>query len=586
MAAPTTHDRRSDVSGSRRGRSGPAVPATSTRPSPAPEPSADIDVSLAHRKIQVEPDRAGDGYLSAHTADRLDVDGLLALLRVRADLLQVRAPSLPAGQGVQRIESPEWARLFPLPKPEPIAVPAPDPRFAAMVVHPIVRPAWGRDRRLPFVSRIEAPSGQPLPVAPRRPVEVDAWAYVDVDAVDPPDPARELLHDLAPSVGGLPALPRLRMATERPVRRDVQARAVEMNRVPQHGRSEPAPVAEHASPAERASPTEHQHARPPVALRPTPPPPPPPPPPPEVPSYRPGPMIPPVPPPNPASPGAFPVHTRSGAGGCLARLLAIGVLALIAWVGVDMALEEWVGAQGRLADSLASAGVEPQTELPPLLSQGEPNAVFQVLLACDPTVLDCRKTLHWLTAWQAKEAEAPTIPALGPPRLVFLQRVGDDPDALTVGAALQALDAQDLFWSSVPALAEPSQSMQIEALRLLVDLAGGKGTRWERDRTDPDTQLHVRTDRTMAEALEVPAGVGVLASGQPLDPTVLRSAESLQAALAVSALALQRAIETHAGDVAAGQLSLLQGQKPMVQQRYLHWILRSQRMGPVPPPAP
>jgi hypothetical protein len=395
-------------------------PAGSVRPSPAPEPSADIDVRLAHRKIQEEPDRAGDGYLSAHKADRLDVHGLLDLLRVRADVLQVRAPSLPAGQVVQRIAS-------------------------------------------------------------------------------------------------------------RPV---------------------------------------------------------PPPPPPGVPAHRPGPAIPPMPPSNPEPSGAFPVHTHNGAAGCLGRLLAIAVLAFFALVGVDMALEEWVGAQGRLADSLASAGVEPQMDLPSLLSQGEPNAVFQVVLACDPTALDCRKTLNWLTAWQEKDAAAPAVPALGPPRLVFLQRVGDDAEALTAGAALQALDEQDLFWSSVPALAKPSQSMHIQALRQLVETVGGKEIRWERDRADPDTQLHVRTDCTMAEALEMPAGVAVLASGQPLEPTSLVSAEALQAALAVSAHALQRAIETHAGDAAAGQLALLQGQKPMVQQRYLHWILRSQRMGPLPPTAP
>jgi hypothetical protein len=282
-----------------------------------------------------------------------------------------------------------------------------------------------------------------------------------------------------------------------------------------------------------------------------------------------------------ASPLPLPTVTirkRTAAPQFFARLLVLGTLVLAAWNGVDLLLHGWVLYQDRLVESLQNAGLRVEHRLPPLNALGDPDAPLQIVVACDAAQAPCRQLLGRTLAAR-DQAGMPT-------RLVWLQRPEDTETSAQVAAVLQAAQTQQVLWPVLRRLATVGGTPSQHELEAAVEAVHGFARRLQRDLDDPENLLHIATDRTMAEALEIPDDVSVLVSGRPLQPRDVRDPASLEAALQREAAALQQAMDAADGHVEAAWLRLVADRPARVRDRYVAWILRGERARALPEARP
>lgn len=285
----------------------------------------------------------------------------------------------------------------------------------------------------------------------------------------------------------------------------------------------------------------------------------------------------PAPPATPALP-VLRTQVRTAAPRFFARLVGLATLVLLAWNGVDALLHAWVVYQDRLVQTLQDAGLRVDHRLPPLNAVGEPDAPLQIVVACDAAQAPCRQLLGRVLGAR-DQAGMPT-------RVVWLQRPDDSDASAQVAAALQAAQTQQVLWPVLRRLATMGGTPTLKQIERTVEDVHGYARRMERDLDDPDNLLHIATDRTMAEALEIPEDVSVLVSGRPLRPQDVGDPSSLEAALQKEAATLQKAMDEADGHVEAAWLRLVADLPARVRDRYVAWILRGERARALPDARP
>jgi hypothetical protein len=266
-------------------------------------------------------------------------------------------------------------------------------------------------------------------------------------------------------------------------------------------------------------------------------------------------------------------RVRSAAPRFFARLAALAFLVLAAWQIVDLALHGWVVWQEHLVQTLQNAGLRANHRIPPLAALGEADAPVQIVAACDAIEPSCRTLLGRLLNWRDRHADDT--------RLVWLQRPAAEPDSEQLAAALQATASQSVLWPVLRRLSTEPGRLTVAQVQKAVVAARGFASRWQRDLDDSDVLMHVVTDRTMAQALEIPEDVSVIVSGVPLLAGDVRDQATLDTALDLRAA---QAIAT-GGDRAA-LLALLAERPKRVRERYDAWILRGERLSALPREAP
>lgn len=268
------------------------------------------------------------------------------------------------------------------------------------------------------------------------------------------------------------------------------------------------------------------------------------------------------------------VRQRTAAPQFFARLGGLAVLVLLAWNGVDALLHGWVMYQATLVESLQNAGLHIDHRLPPLTSVGEPDAPLQIVAACDAAQQDCRQLLvNLMTSRDRTKLSS---------RLVWLQRPAEDDASEQLAVGLQAAQTQQVLWPVLRRLATVPGKPTLQQLRTAVEDVHGFPHRLTRDIEDSETVLHVATDRTMAEALEIPDDVSVLVSGVPLRPEDVKDLASLEAALQRHGAILEKAIDATEGHVEAAWLRVVAERPARVRDRYIAWILRGERARALP----
>jgi len=504
----------------------------------------------AHAPIAWRPDPITSRYLDMHLAARIDIGDLMALLRVDPARLQVRADHR---SDHQHIRIPAWARCLELPLPTPIvcpdwAQPAPLP-----VAQRIVRPAWGRDMRLPVVRSIPVPSGGDVSLTLAE-LPKDAWALIDEAPPPPPPQARaqtaKKITTSAPS-------PMARERQGQPAHHHHHQESAAhdgpaaRHQPGQHGddgvrkRKKPKQKPDVAAVVERADEAKAAGHEPAVA--------------------------------SVATVSGVQTSRHSGAPGCLGRLLGVALLAFLSWVAVDMGVAALVAVQlERLAQAATAADTAP-TALATLTTRGDSDAALQLVLACDLAEVACQQQLRWLQEFCEADGAAAGLPGGKAPRLVFLH--APEPPHIEIAQALQALAMQYRFWQAVAGLNDRRLPLTVEDVELLAQRVGANLPRWRRERTEAEISLRVRTDRTMAEALGMPAGRGLLASGLPLSAAETANQAALLLALQTHVGQLASAVAQHDGDVTTGQAALLQSLPERVRSRYQQWILQGERAG-------
>lgn len=280
--------------------------------------------------------------------------------------------------------------------------------------------------------------------------------------------------------------------------------------------------------------------------------------------------------PNTSLPPELPLvstRVRSAAPRFFARLAALAFLVLASWQIVDLALHGWVVWQEHLVQTLQNAGLRANHRIPPLAALGEVEAPVQIVAACDAIEPSCRTLLGRLLNWRDRHADDT--------RLVWLQRPAAEPDSEQLAAALQATASQSVLWPVLRRLSTEPGRLTVAQVQKAVVAARGFSSRWQRDLDDSDVLMHVVTDRTMAQALEIPEDVSVIVSGVPLLAGDVRDQATLDTALDLRAA---QAIAT--GDDRAALLALMAERPKRVRERYDAWILRGERLSALPREAP
>lgn len=609
--------------GKRRGPKGQGAAPQPIKPPPPPPPhaspkpppavaEASPELLQARKPIVFTAEASGQRYLDHHLVRTIDMPALLKLLRVRAERIEVSAPTPWHVRAVDRIERPDWARYVAPPPPLPIempdwgdvALPVGMDRLPLLVVGRIVRPRWGRAMRLPVVATIRNP-------------DLDADGGLG-DFGQMPDNAWELLDDPVPEpppprAGERPKPARPPwIAPDRPVEAphdQPHARAgpqrhgkhptdhASRTRLPERAVPEPrkpAPMHHVAASARALEPDAQPHT--PDAQ-------------PHTPRAQPQgreaqpqkrrirvqevakkrefePVdeeaedevaAPAVKPKRPV-PASIVTTSHIGAFGCLGKLVGLLLLIGASLVAVEIALQTWSENHGALVEQLAGAGLDTDVELPTLLAQGEPDAPLQIVLACDLATPHCQRVLGWLLQFRAGNPVQVRPDHDDKPRLVVLHRATGD-EARRVAEGLQALDHEGHFWEVMAKVTASPRPLGIGQVQALADDAGVKLARWNRMKAEQEIALRVRTDTTMADALEMPPGIAVLVSGQPIPTEALTTEVALVEALKGQAEGLARLLKANEGDVAQAHEAALAGLPEAVRQRYVAWILRGERAG-------
>ena len=279
------------------------------------------------------------------------------------------------------------------------------------------------------------------------------------------------------------------------------------------------------------------------------------------------------------APPPIPVTHRSAWPQFVLRLVSLVVFIAAAWQLVNRGMGLWAEHADAVVGQVAPYVPQPDPDaLSPLLALGEPDAPMQVVLACDVALPACRHKLALLTKWQSEKSvalghlddDATTLR-----RLVFLTRPTND--ATMRGAlAWLALHAQGLAWPHVAQLAEDTRTWDGTWDGHFTGVSPD-AARFDALVDDPETMLTALTQRTMAEALDVPPVSGVLANGLPVAATAAEG-EALLQALHQAEMALAAAIDALDGDVAPAQARLLAALPARQQERYVQWILVGEKV--------
>jgi hypothetical protein len=247
-------------------------------------------------------------------------------------------------------------------------------------------------------------------------------------------------------------------------------------------------------------------------------------------------------------------------------VLALVLVTAGAWQLVDGGLERWVVWLAAWAAQWQPRAGELRP-LAPLNTLGPADAPVQLVLACDVAEPGCRQRLGVLVAWQAQHDDEA--------RLILLQRPSDP--HRPVAESLQAAARQGLLWRVLSRCQARPELLEVAAVGDVVRTVDGHPVRWRRDLAEAEVALQVGTERTMAAALGLTADAPVLLSGVPLSAADLGSSAATTAALDREWLKLKQRVAHHRGKVGAAQLELLHGLAPATRQRYVAWILHSER---------